>query len=351
MFVYKKLKASDIALVPFNAHKNFKLSWTGSNISYSVGIDGLNTSNPIPTYPHATFNHAAYSQSTIEGFRKPQLIHRQLEQLYYGSNDESSTYPNRIGGIFGDVDFYHQKRELTNTSAVISIPQDFYGYEIKPNTFHYTQSVGDSDIDLWTSFMYQEGPDKATTMSGYIPPIFVKDDGKGNLVDTIVSQSKFGQIYFSSNTLSSSYNAQRITKGINPYFNYNSEITLLQEDYQYQSTSPSSSDDLQISASVLDEFPTIKYMYRSQGFSQFVDPAFMMRADLERLNDPKLKVFHLSPKNGHKLTNLHRDKYGMPLVNIYENIPHCLDGFYDQIDCGNPPIVQPGMDKAGVILK
>ena len=176
-------------------------------------------------------------------------------------------------------------------------------------------------------------------MQGWVLPIYVKDDGRGNLVDTVVSQSKFGQIYFNGYHLTSSLDYSRINQGINPYYNFNSEITLLEIDHTYQTeTSPSSSDDLQISASIEGEFPTLKYMARTQNAEQYRNNAYMMRADLQRLRDPKNKVFHLSPKNGHKLTNLNRNKYGIPLVNTIENIPHCLDGFYDQIDCGQPPV-------------
>ena len=67
MFVYKKLKASDIAVVPFNAHKQYDHTLKG----YS------NSTN------HIYFITASWSQSAVDKYEAANIGHTQLEHLFY----------------------------------------------------------------------------------------------------------------------------------------------------------------------------------------------------------------------------------------------------------------------------
>ena len=68
MFVYKKLKASDIAVVPFNAHKQYDHTLKG----YSDSVN------------HIYFITHSWAQRPIENYSAANCGHRQLEHLFYG---------------------------------------------------------------------------------------------------------------------------------------------------------------------------------------------------------------------------------------------------------------------------
>ena len=112
MFVYKKLKASDIAVVPFNAHKQYTYTLKGKSDSIK----------------HVYFVTASWSQSAIEDYGAAACAHRQLEHLYYGD------YPLDIANKFGNVDYLKEHRQLDEEVYVYSVPQDMYGVQIKPKS-------------------------------------------------------------------------------------------------------------------------------------------------------------------------------------------------------------------------
>ena len=112
MFVYKKLKASDIAVVPFNAHKQYTYTLKGKSDSIK----------------HVYFVTASWSQSAIEDYGAAACAHRQLEHLYYGD------YPLDVANKFGNVNYLKEHRQLDEEVYVYSVPQDMYGVQIKPKS-------------------------------------------------------------------------------------------------------------------------------------------------------------------------------------------------------------------------
>ena len=81
MFVYKKLKGSDVALVPFNTHKQFSFVWGGAfddpdNANNFMGTD---SGSGCRIYT------ASYTQSNIDTWTSGNIQHSQLQHLYYGN--------------------------------------------------------------------------------------------------------------------------------------------------------------------------------------------------------------------------------------------------------------------------
>ena len=112
MFVYKELKASDVAVVPFNAHKQYVFDLKGHS-------DSLN---------HIYFITHSWAQRPIENYSAANCGHRQLEHLFYGR------YPLNIAKKFGNANYIHQHRELGEEIYTYSIPQDTFGVQIKPKS-------------------------------------------------------------------------------------------------------------------------------------------------------------------------------------------------------------------------
>ena len=131
MFTYKKLKASDVSITPFEAHKqySYNFSSTGSNgILFTSGA----WSNQNPAY---------FSQSNLDYF--------QIDKMFYRD------YIVDHGNLIADVDYLEQERRLYDKANIISITQKSFGGRIHPGSFNLT--------------------------SGYTTLRQIKDDGKGNL--------------------------------------------------------------------------------------------------------------------------------------------------------------------------
>ena len=95
MFVYKKLKGSDISLVPFNTHKQFDFIWGGDydDPNQANDIMGINSGSGCRIYT------ASYTQSTIDTWTSGNIQHSQLQHLYYGN------YPFNVGNVQRFIEF------------------------------------------------------------------------------------------------------------------------------------------------------------------------------------------------------------------------------------------------------
>ena len=83
LFLYKKLKAYDIASVPFNAHKQYRFTLKGKSDSIK----------------HTYFVTCSWSQSAVDEYGAAACGHRQLEHLYYGD------YPLDVANKFGNINY------------------------------------------------------------------------------------------------------------------------------------------------------------------------------------------------------------------------------------------------------
>ena len=123
MSVYKKFTANDVAVIPFNAHKQYTFdssSAASNKITYS---DTRWTSESLDLY-------SSKSADTINT-----LKYSQLDHLYYRN------FKRDLANRFGDKDYLGQQRELYQNANIISIPAGLYGHEIKPGTFSISASV------------------------------------------------------------------------------------------------------------------------------------------------------------------------------------------------------------------
>ena len=149
MFVYKKLKASDIAVVPFNAHKQYTYTLKGKSDSIK----------------HVYFVTASWSQSAIEDYGASACAHRQLEHLYYGD------YPLDVANKFGNVNYIKSHRQLDEEVYIYSIPQDMYGVQIKPKSLQLETIAKVKDFRATASL-----GNKIQLTGRFI------DDGLGNII-------------------------------------------------------------------------------------------------------------------------------------------------------------------------
>ena len=138
--VYKKLTTQDIAVVPFNAHKQYNFD-SGSASSNSVNVfQSRWTSESIDLYSSASTSYGLPADSINA------VKYRQLDHLFY------KDFKRDISNRFGNNHYLNQKRELYENVNILSIPAGLYGFEVKPSTLFLSSSiykvVDDSDGNL-----------------------------------------------------------------------------------------------------------------------------------------------------------------------------------------------------------
>ncbi len=129
MFVYKKLKASDVSRTPFEAHKQYNI--TANNTS-SLGID---------------FFSARFSSESKDLFslNDPNETKKyfQLDKFYYNKD-----FGNNIGGL----EYEDQETRLYKELNIISIPQGLFGSGIQKSTLNLFETyIDDSKGNLYDS--------------------------------------------------------------------------------------------------------------------------------------------------------------------------------------------------------
>ena len=108
--VYKKLTAQDIAVVPFNAHKQYNFD-SGSASSNSINY----------------FN-SSWTSESIDLYNSGNIKYQQIDHLFYRN------YFTNFGSKFGDINYLKHKRVLYNKANILSIPSGLYGHKIKKNS-------------------------------------------------------------------------------------------------------------------------------------------------------------------------------------------------------------------------
>ena len=127
--VYKKLTAQDIAVVPFNAHKQYNFD-SGSASSNSVNVFRSRwTSESIDLYSSASTSYGLPADSINA------VKYRQLDHLFY------KDFKRDISNRFGNNHYLNQKRELHENVNILSIPAGLYGFEVKPSTLFLSSSI------------------------------------------------------------------------------------------------------------------------------------------------------------------------------------------------------------------
>ena len=122
MSVYKKFTANDVAVIPFNAHKQYTFTSSSAASNKVTYFSTRWTSESISLYSSA-------STDTINTIK-----YNQLDHLYY------KDFKNDSCNRFGDFNYLDQQRELYEDANIFSIPAGLYGHQIKPGTFFLTAS-------------------------------------------------------------------------------------------------------------------------------------------------------------------------------------------------------------------
>ena len=123
---YKKFTANDVAVVPFNAHKQYNFT-SGSAANNKVGyFFAKYTSESIDIY---SANSA--SADTINNIK-----YNQLDHLFYRNGKKN------LGSTFGEHHYARQRRVLYEKTNIISVPNGLVGYEIRPKSLFISTSKG-----------------------------------------------------------------------------------------------------------------------------------------------------------------------------------------------------------------
>ena len=192
MSFYRKFGPDDISIEPFQVHKQFSFSDvdSGSGVFGLEGLSGSVRGFDVATAASQSFyDYASGYAATIQTFYKIPTYYG-VHHLFYRNNyNKSPEYgPQRyladyydVGGSKTNVvgsehridnenlyyrlgNIYDNKRELYESVNIITVPQKFFGEEIKPNSFRLVDNSTDSTITII-------------------------DDGDGNLYDLAHSSS------------------------------------------------------------------------------------------------------------------------------------------------------------------
>ena len=123
-YVYKKFTAQDIAIVPFNAHKQYNF---GSSSAASNAVSHYNTRYTSESVSIWSGNSG--SDDTINNIK-----YNQIDHLFY--RDHLKKLSNK-------KDFTHylkQRKDYYEKSNLLSIPSGLYGHNIRKNSFYLSSS-------------------------------------------------------------------------------------------------------------------------------------------------------------------------------------------------------------------
>lgn len=120
--VYKKFTAQDMAIIPFNAHKQYDF---GSTTYASNKITWFTSSWVSESVSLYTSSSAYYGGDT-----KNVVKYRQLERGFY------KNYKRDISNKLGDTHYIYQKRDFHHKANILSTPAGLYGQEIKPGSVY-----------------------------------------------------------------------------------------------------------------------------------------------------------------------------------------------------------------------
>ena len=131
MSTYKKLTNTNVASIPFNAHKLWSFT-SASATTESIGI-------VMETVKYTSASLHTYSSASTD--LSSSLKYHQTDHLFY------KDFQKNINNRFGNTHYLTQQRELYDNVNIISIPSGLYGAEIKPGTFSFSGSAGTTIVD------------------------------------------------------------------------------------------------------------------------------------------------------------------------------------------------------------
>lgn len=172
--VFKTIQDTDSTITSFKVYKSWGYQTSSSldsdNIDRIVAIKpnkDLYTGNKVTLNTVQTNADSASYLVNISNNQTASVMWYSLNHLYYQR-------VNKPYDTFGSIDDFESKRRLYNEASIISIPQRKFGETIKPESVR---------LNLVASALH------STTMS-------LEDDGRGNLVDTALSESISNQVVY-----------------------------------------------------------------------------------------------------------------------------------------------------------
>lgn len=260
MSIYKKFTAQDIAVVPFNAHKQYDFTSGSASTNSIKHFNSSWTSESIDIYSSGSTTSYGLPADSINTIK-----YYQTDHLFY------KNFKKDIGYRFGNKHYLNQKRDLYEKTNILSIPTGLYGHEIKPGTFYLTSSkyevvddskgnliisgtnVNNYPIDI-RSNLFRLDPIKAfkrydlNTFDEYHNEVFYLNGEKrinkiphyssidaGEFDDSYYfNPIKYENVHFATSSLGSdnckfgsvgldTFNSSRIVSPDNEVFNFNSE--------------------------------------------------------------------------------------------------------------------------------
>ena len=136
--VYKQFTAQDIALIPFNAHKQYDFISASAASNSVTWYSTKWTSESIDVYSSGSAS-ADINANTIK--------YNQIDKLYYRN------YLTQIHDKLGPIEYIKQPRKLYEKANILSIPMGLYGNEIKPGSFYMSASKSQIIDDKYGNLM------------------------------------------------------------------------------------------------------------------------------------------------------------------------------------------------------
>tara|TARA_R110002020_G_scaffold6422_20_gene27395 strand:- start:823 stop:2694 length:1872 start_codon:yes stop_codon:yes gene_type:complete len=125
-YVYKQFSTNDIAIVPFNAHKQYDFTSASAVTNKTFTFSSQYTSESISLYSSAS---SAYGSDT-----KNVVKYNQIDHLFYRN------YIKNIGKKKDFINYLKQRRELYEKVNILSVPSGLYGFEIRKSSFYLSSS-------------------------------------------------------------------------------------------------------------------------------------------------------------------------------------------------------------------
>ena len=123
-YVYKKLTAQDIAIVPFNAHKQYDFNSASAASNQVTHYNSEFTQLPISTY-----SGNSGSDDTINTIK-----YNQIDHLFYRD------HLKKQGNKKDFIHYLRQRKDLYKKTNILSVPTGLYGFEIKKSSFFLSSS-------------------------------------------------------------------------------------------------------------------------------------------------------------------------------------------------------------------
>ena len=133
MFIYKKLKASDVGITAFEAHKEFNV--TSSNTA-SLGVTLFDSS-----FSSASRDTFSLKINDLNNHKR----YFQLDRTFY--DDALFNYGNLLGGL----NYNQQEKRLYDKATIISLSQKTFGNGVQKGTIDFNNNyIDDSKGNLYS---------------------------------------------------------------------------------------------------------------------------------------------------------------------------------------------------------